>query len=70
MSTKYVMKNNRNIGYTKDMGSTVYAHDFDGRNVGYYNASSNTTFDKSGRRYGNGNLTEALVFEEAAKNGR
>ncbi len=70
MSTKYVMKNNRNIGYTKDMGSTVYAHDFNGQNIGYYLASSNTTFDKSGRRYGNGNLTEALVFEVAAKNGR
>lgn len=70
MSTKYVMKKNNKIGYTKDMGSTAYAHDFDGRPCGYYMRSSNTTFDKNGRVYGSGNLTEALVYEEAAKNGR
>ena len=64
MSTKYVMDgSNRNIGYTKDMGSTIYAHDKNGKNVGYYNVSINTTFDRNGKRYGNGNLTEALVFE-------
>ena len=64
MSTKYVMDgSNRNIGYTKDMGSVIYAHDKSGKNVGYYQASSNTTFDRNGKRYGNGNLTEALVFE-------
>jgi hypothetical protein len=64
MSTKYVMdNNNRNIGYTKDMGSVIYAHDKTGKNVGYYNPTSNTTFDRNGKRYGNGNLTESLVFE-------
>ena len=64
MSTKYVMDgSNRNIGYTKDMGSVIYAHDKNGKNVGYYNSNNNTTFDRNGKRYGSGNLTEALVFE-------
>ena len=64
MSTKYVMDGSkRNIGYTKDMGSVIYAHDKNGKNVGYYNSSNNTTFDRNGKRYGSGNLTESLVFE-------
>ena len=68
MSTKYVMDgSNRNIGYTKNMGSVIYAHDKNGKNVGYYNLSSNTTFDSNGKRYGTGNLTDALVFEAAKR---
>ena len=68
MSTKYVMDgNNRNIGYTKDMTSVIYAHDKNGKNVGYYNSSNNTTFDQNGRRYGTGNLTNALIFESVRK---
>ena len=68
MSTKYVMDgNNRNIGYTKDMGSVIYAHDKNGKDVGYYNVSNKTTFDSKGKRYGSGNLTNALVFEAVRK---
>lgn len=63
MSTKYIKDGvGRNIGYTKDMGSVIYAHDKNGANAGYYQRSSDTTFDRDGRRYGKGNLTEALVF--------
>lgn len=66
MSTKYVIDgNNRNIGYIKDMGSVIYAHDKNGKNVGYYKPSNNTTFDRNGKRYGGGNLTESLVFESS-----
>jgi hypothetical protein len=69
MSTKYIMDgNNRSIGYTKDMGSVTYAHDKNGKDVGYYNANNKTTFDSKGKRYGTGNLTNALVFEAARKN--
>jgi len=68
MSTKYVMdSNNQNIGYTKDMGSVIYAHDKNGKNVGYYNVSNKTTFDSKGKRYGSGDLTNALVFEAVRK---
>ncbi len=69
MSTKYIMDgNNRKIGYTKDMGSVVYAHGSNGENVGYYQSNNNTTFDRNGRRYGSGDLTSALIFEAARKN--
>ena len=68
MSTKYVMDgSNRNIGYTKDMGSVIYAHDKNGKNCGYYNPNNNTTFDRNGKRYGNGNLTESLVFDASTR---
>lgn len=64
MSTKYVMDgNNHNVGYTKNMGSVIYAHDKNGKNVGYYNSTSNTTFDNNGKRCGVGNLTDVLVFK-------
>lgn len=64
MSTKYVMDgNNRKIGYTKEMNSVIYAQNQNGKNVGYYNKSNNTTFDNNGKRYGVGNLTDALVFK-------
>ena len=68
MSTKYVMDgNNRNSGYTTDMGTVIYAHDKNGKDVGYYNVSNKTTFDSKGKRYGAGNLTNALVFEAVRK---
>lgn len=68
MSTKYIMDgNNRKIGYTKDIGSVIYAHGPNGENVGYYKPSNDTTFDRNGKRYGTGNLTNALVFEAARK---
>jgi hypothetical protein len=50
------------------MGSVTYAHDKNGKDVGYYNASNKTTFDSKGKRYGTGNLTNALVFEADRKN--
>ena len=68
MSTKYVMDgSNRNIGYTKDMGSVIYAHGSNGKNVGHYNANNKTTFDANGKRFGSGNLTDSLVFKDSRR---
>jgi hypothetical protein len=68
MSTKYIMDGtNRKVGYVKDSGSVIYAHGPNGENVGYYQKSTDTTFDRNGKRYGFGNLTNALVFEAARK---
>jgi hypothetical protein len=58
---------NRKVGYVKDSGSVIYAHGPNGENVGYYQKSTDTTFDRNGKRYGFGNLTNALVFEAARK---
>jgi hypothetical protein len=68
MSTKYIMDGkNVRIGYVKDSGNVIYAHGPNGENVGYYSKSSDTTFDRNGKRYGFGDLTNALVFESARK---
>ena len=68
MSTKYIMDgSNRKIGYVKDSGSVIYAHGLNGENVGYYQKSTDTTFDRRGKRYGFGDLTNALVFEAVRK---
>jgi hypothetical protein len=68
MSTNNVYNgNNQRIGYTKNMGSTVYAHNSNGRNIGYYSKSANATFDNNGKRFGIGNLTDALVFSNSKK---
>jgi len=68
MSTKYVTDSkSTRIGYVKDSGSVIYAHGPNGENVGYYQKSTDTTFDRSGKRYGFGDLTNALVFEAARK---
>ena len=68
MSTKYIMDGtNRKVVYVKDSGSVIYAHGPNGENVGYYQKSTDTTFDRNGKRYGFGNLTNALVFEAARK---
>lgn len=68
MSTKYIMDNkNSRIGYTNDMGSVIYAHGPNGESVGYYQKSTDTTFDRNGKRYGFGDLTNALVFEAVRK---
>ena len=68
MSTKYVTDSKSiRIGYVKDSGSVIYAHGPNGENVGYYQKSTDTTFDRSGKRYGFGDLTNALVFEAVRK---
>jgi hypothetical protein len=68
MSTKYIMDGaNRKVGYVKDSGSVIYAHGPNGENVGYYQKSTDTTFDRNGKRYGFGDLTNALVFEAVRK---
>jgi hypothetical protein len=68
MSTKYVTDSkSARIGYVKDSGSVIYAHGSNGENVGYYQKSTDTTFDRNGKRYGFGDLTNALVFEAARK---
>jgi len=68
MSTKYVTDSkSARIGYVKDSGSVIYAHGPNGENVGYYQKSTDTTFDRNGKRYGFGDLTNALVFEDARK---
>ena len=68
MSTKYIMDGkNVRIGYVKDSGSVIYAHGPNGENVGYYQKSTDTTFDRNGKRCGFGDLTNALVFEAARK---
>jgi hypothetical protein len=68
MSTKYIMDGkNIRIGYVKDSGSVIYAHGPNGENVGSYNKNNDTTFDRNGKRYGFGDLTNALVFEAARK---
>ena len=69
MSTKYVTDSkSTRIGYVKGSGSVIYAHGPNGENVGYYQKSTDTTFDRNGKRYGFGDLTNALVFEAARKN--
>jgi hypothetical protein len=51
------------LGYhTSENQNQVYAYDKSGTNIGYYNKSSNTTFDKNGRRYGVGNLVKSLIL--------
>jgi hypothetical protein len=68
MSTKYVTDSkSARIGYVKDSGSVIYAHGPNGENVGFYQKSTDTTFDRNGKRYGFGDLTNALVFEAARK---
>ena len=68
MSTKYVTDSkSARIGYVKDSGSVIYAHGPNGENVGYYQKSTDTTFDRNGKRYGFGDLTNALVFEASRK---
>ena len=68
MSTKYVTDSkSARIGYVKDSCSVIYAHGPNGENVGYYQKSTDTTFDRNGKRYGFGDLTNALVFEAARK---
>jgi len=68
MSTKYVTDSeSARIGYVKDSGSVIYAHGPNGENVGYYQKSTDTTFDRRGKRYGFGDLTNALVFEAVRK---
>ena len=68
MSTKYVTDSkSTRIGYVKDSGSVIYANGPNGENVGYYQKSTDTTFDRNGKRYGFGDLTNALVFEAARK---
>ena len=69
MSTKYVTDSkSTRIGYVKDSVSVIYAHGPNGENVGYYQKSTDTTFDRNGKRYGFGDLSNALVFEAARKN--
>ena len=68
MSTKYVTDSkSTRIGYVKDSGSVIYAYGPNGENVGYYQKSTDTTFDRNGKRYGFGDLTNALVFEAVRK---
>jgi hypothetical protein len=68
MSTNYVtIGANRRIGYVKETNSVSYAQNQNGKNVGYFNKSSNTTFDSNGKRYGSGNLTNALIFKASGK---
>ena len=64
MSTNYVIDGaNRRIGYVKETNSVSYAHNQNGKNVGYFNKSNNTTFDANGKRFGSGNLTDSLVYK-------
>jgi hypothetical protein len=64
MSTQNVYDGNgRRAGYYNEMSNVIYAHDASGRNVGYYNKNTDTTFDRNGRRYGNGNLVTSLIME-------
>jgi len=68
MSIKYIMDGkNRKIGHVNDTGGVIYAHGPNGENVGYYQKSTDTTFDRSGKRYGFGDLTNALIFETAKR---
>ena len=56
----------RKVGHYNDTGNVVYAHDNSGRNIGKYQPSSDTTFDKNGRRYGKGNLVTSLIMDSAS----
>lgn len=63
MSIKNVYDGRHNrIGHITEMGSVSYGHDQKGKKVGYYNVSSDTTFDANGNRYGKGNVLESLIF--------
>ena len=54
-------KNNMIIGWCRDMGSIIQAIGIRKGYCGYYNKSSNITFDKEGRVYCYGNATDCLV---------
>lgn len=57
----------RRIGQTNSRNDVTYAQDSSGRNLGYYNKKSNTTFDANGRRVGTGDMSNALILDNARK---
>ena len=61
MSTILKDKNFARLGEIKQIGSRQELRDKNNRLLGWYESSTNTTFDSSGRRIGTGNLLSSLL---------
>ena len=53
----------RRIGELKPQGKQLIAYDSSSRKLGYWDETRNVTFDKMGRKIGNGNMLVALYFQ-------
>lgn len=54
-------KNGNKIAEIKSQGGRLVIVDRGGNKLGSYDPNTNTTYDKSGNKYGSGNLLTSLI---------
>ncbi len=50
------------LGWTASQGARTEVYARDGTRLGYYDARTNATYDRTGRRIAQGNVLAALVY--------